>query len=59
MRLTAVGERLSELMNQPVKKLDESIGEAVEKAVAEMQDGDIVLLENVRFHKGEEKNDET
>ena len=58
MRLTAVGERLSELMNQPVKKLDESIGEAVEKAVAEMQDGDIVLLENVRFHKGEEKNDE-
>ena len=30
----------------------------VEKAVAEMQDGDIVLLENVRFHKGEEKNDE-
>ena len=58
MRLTAVGERLSELMNKPVKKLDESIGEAVEAAVAEMQDGDIVLLENVRFHKGEEKNDE-
>ncbi len=58
MRLTAVGERLSELMNKPVKKLDESIGEVVEAAVAEMQDGDIVLLENVRFHKGEEKNDE-
>lgn len=58
MRLTAVGERLSELMDKPVKKLDESIGEAVEAAVAEMQDGDIVLLENVRFHKGEEKNDE-
>ncbi|MGM9950593.1 MAG: phosphoglycerate kinase [Lysinibacillus sp.] len=58
MRLTAVGERLSELMNKPVKKLDESIGEAVEAAVAEMKDGDIVLLENVRFHKGEEKNDE-
>lgn len=58
MRLTAVGERLSQLMNRPVKKLDESIGEAVEQAVAEMQDGDIVLLENVRFHKGEEKNDE-
>jgi phosphoglycerate kinase len=58
MRLTVVGERLSELMDKPVKKLDESIGEAVEAAVAEMQDGDIVLLENVRFHKGEEKNDE-
>ncbi|WP_332648663.1 phosphoglycerate kinase [Lysinibacillus sp. 54212] len=58
MRLTAVGERLAQLMNHSVKKLDESIGEEVEAAVAQMQDGDIVLLENVRFHKGEEKNDE-
>ena len=58
MRLTAVGERLAELMNKPVTKLDESIGEAVLEAVNNMQDGDIVLLENVRFHKGEEKNDE-
>lgn len=58
MRLTAVGARLSELMGRPVKKLDESIGEAVETVVNEMAEGDIVLLENVRFHKGEEKNDE-
>lgn len=58
MRLTAAGERLAELMNKPVNKLDESIGEAVEAAIAEMNEGDIVLLENVRFHKGEEKNDE-
>ncbi|RUL47420.1 MULTISPECIES: phosphoglycerate kinase [Lysinibacillus] len=58
MRLTKVGERLAELMGQPVTKLDESIGEAVESTVAEMKDGDIVLLENVRFHKGESKNDE-
>lgn len=58
MRLTAVGERLAELMNKPVTKLDESIGEAVEAAVNNMQNGDILLLENVRFHKGEEKNDE-
>lgn len=57
MRLTAVGERLAELLNKPVKKLDESIGQAVEEAIAQMQEGDIVLLENVRFHKGEEKND--
>ncbi|MEK4701056.1 phosphoglycerate kinase [Solibacillus sp. FSL R7-0668] len=57
MRLTAVGTRLAELMNKPVTKLDESIGAAVEAAVNNMQDGDIVLLENVRFHKGEEKND--
>jgi phosphoglycerate kinase len=58
MRLTAAGERLAELMDKSVKKLDESIGEAVEAAVEAMQEGDIILLENVRFHKGEEKNDE-
>lgn len=58
MRLTAVGERLSKLINKPVKKLDDSVGAAVEKAVKEMKNGEIVLLENVRFHKGEEKNDE-
>nr|WP_195891700.1 phosphoglycerate kinase [Bacillus ndiopicus] len=57
MRLTAVGTRLAELIERPVTKLDESIGEAVEAAIAEMQEGDIILLENVRFHKGEEKND--
>lgn len=55
MRLTAVGIRLAELMGKPVTKLDESIGQAVEEAVANMQDGDILLLENVRFHAGEEK----
>ena len=39
MRLTAVGERLSDLMDKPVKKLDESIGSDVEAAVNNMQDG--------------------
>lgn len=58
MRLTQVGKHLSELMGKPVIKLDESIGSDVENTVATMQEGDIVLLENVRFHKGEEKNDE-
>ncbi|MDM5250132.1 phosphoglycerate kinase [Lysinibacillus sp. G4S2] len=57
MRLTAVGIRLAELMGKPVTKLDESIGEKVEEAVANMQNGDMILLENVRFHAGEEKND--
>lgn len=57
MRLTAVGTRLAQLIERPVTKLDESIGETVEAAIAKMQEGDIVLLENVRFHKGEEKND--
>ncbi|MFJ7731918.1 phosphoglycerate kinase [Lysinibacillus sp. NPDC097231] len=57
MRLTAVGIRLAEIMNKPVTKLDESIGKEVEEAVVNMQNGDILLLENVRFHAGEEKND--
>lgn len=57
MRLTAVGVRLAELIGKPVTKLNESIGKEVEKAVTTMQDGDILLLENVRFHAGEEKND--
>lgn len=58
MRLTAVGTRLSEILGQPITKLDESIGSVVEKTIGNMQEGEIVLLENVRFHKGEEKNDD-
>ncbi|MEK5037312.1 phosphoglycerate kinase [Sporosarcina sp. FSL K6-3457] len=57
MRLTAAGEKLAELIGKPVVKLDSSIGEEVEQAIAAMNNGDIVLLENVRFHAGEEKND--
>lgn len=56
-RLTPIGKRLSELINRPVKKLDDCIGPEVEEAVAEMAPGDIILLENLRFHKEEEKND--
>ncbi|KXH79271.1 phosphoglycerate kinase [Sporosarcina sp. HYO08] len=57
MRLTAAGEKLAELIGQPVKKLDESISAEVEEVISNMANGDIVLLENVRFHAGEEKND--
>lgn len=57
MRLTAAGEKLAELLGKPVTKLDTSIGEEVENAISNMKNGDIVLLENVRFHPGEEKND--
>lgn len=57
MRLTPAAVRLGELLGKPVKKLDESVGENVKAAIAEMNNGDIVVLENVRFHKGEEKND--
>lgn len=57
LRLDKVGEHLAELLGKPVKKLDECVGPEVEAAVAEMKDGDVVLLENVRFHPEEEKND--
>ncbi|PIC69078.1 phosphoglycerate kinase [Sporosarcina sp. P16b] len=57
MRMTPAGDKLSELLGKTVKKLDSSIGEEVEKAIAEMKDGDVILLENVRFNPGEEKND--
>lgn len=57
LRLAPVGKRLSELVGQSVKTLDDCIGPTVEQAVAAMQPGDIVLLENLRFHAGEEKGD--
>lgn len=57
MRLTAAGEKLAELTGKSVKKLDTSIGEEVKEAISNMEKGDIILLENVRFHAGEEAND--
>ncbi len=57
LRLTEVGKHLSELLGKPVRKMDDCIGPDVEAAVAEMKDGDVMLLENVRFYPQEEKND--
>ncbi|MFD1206786.1 phosphoglycerate kinase [Sporosarcina contaminans] len=57
LRLNAAAERLSELLGKDVRKLDSSIGEEVKNAIGAMGEGDIILLENVRFHPGEEKND--
>jgi phosphoglycerate kinase len=57
MRLTPVAKRLEELSRKRVLALPESIGPAVEKAVASAPAGTIVLLENVRFHRGETKGD--
>jgi phosphoglycerate kinase len=56
-RTTPLAQRLSELMHRPVRHLDDCVGPAVEAAVKAMHDGDIVMLENVRFHPGETKND--
>ncbi len=57
LRLDAVGKRLAELSGQRVVKLAESTGPAVESAVAAADSKSIVLLENVRFNKGETKGD--
>ena len=57
LRLTSVAARLSELLDRPVTKLDDCIGPDVERAVGQAQPGDVILLENLRFHAGEKKND--
>lgn len=58
LRLDPVARRLKELLKQDVKKVNDSIGEEVEKVVSNMQRGEVILLENLRFHPEEEKNDD-
>ena len=55
--LAPVARRLSELLKKDVKLAPDCVGPEVEKMTAELKPGDILLLENLRFHKGEEKND--
>ena len=57
LRLTAVGKRLGELLRTPVVKLDESTGPKAADGIAKTPPHATVLLENVRFHAGEEKED--
>lgn len=57
LRLDPVAKRLSDLINKEVIKTDEVYGEEVNKAIDQLQNGDILLIENVRFEAGEEKND--
>ncbi|MFC1808523.1 phosphoglycerate kinase [Candidatus Omnitrophota bacterium] len=56
--LKPVSEHLSKLLGKEVTQLDDCIGEKVQAAVDGMNDGDVILLENVRYYKGETKNDE-
>jgi 3-phosphoglycerate kinase len=58
LRMTPVGRRLEEMLYRPVKKLDSCIGPEVRKAVREMSPGEVILLENLRFHKEETENDQ-
>jgi phosphoglycerate kinase len=55
--LKAVAAEVARAIKRPVKFADDCIGEAAERVVATMKPGDIVCLENTRFHTGEEKND--
>lgn len=56
--LEPAAQRLSELLGQDVILADDCIGDGVKKAVADLGEGKVLLLENLRFHKGEEGNDE-
>ncbi len=57
LRLTPVAKRLSELLGKEVKKANEAFGENVKTEINVLAEGDVLLLENVRFYPGEEKND--
>ncbi len=56
--LRPVAQRLSELLGQPVAFAEDCVGEVAERAVAALQPGEVLLLENLRFHEGEEADDE-
>ncbi|HZT58384.1 MAG TPA: phosphoglycerate kinase [Pyrinomonadaceae bacterium] len=56
--LRPVAEHLSELLGKPVAFADDCVGEAAKEKVGQLKDGDVLLLENLRFHKEEEKNDD-
>jgi len=57
LRLTPVAERLSQLLGQEVVKCDDSIGDTVKQQVDALENGQVALLENLRFHSEEEAND--
>ncbi|UGB30291.1 phosphoglycerate kinase [Metabacillus sp. B2-18] len=57
LRLNAVAEKLQELSGKNVVKTDEAYGETVKAEIAKLEEGGLLLLENVRFYPGEEKND--
>ena len=58
LRMQPVADKLAELLGHPIKALPDCAGPEVEKEVTAMKPGDIIMLENVRFHPEEEKADE-
>jgi len=57
LRMNPIAKRLEELLGSKVIKLDDCIGEEVATAISKMVSGEVVMLENVRFHPEEEEND--
>ena len=57
LRLAIVGQRLSQILDQRVVVTRDCIGSEVEKAIEKLRNGDVLLLENIRFHPEEEEND--
>jgi triosephosphate isomerase len=57
LRMDPVAKRLSELLGKEVAKAPDCVGEEVKRMVSEMKEGDVLLLENVRFHPEEESKD--
>jgi phosphoglycerate kinase len=55
--LRPVSAKLAELLGRPVRFVEDCVGEAAERAAAELAPGEVALLENLRFHAGETKND--
>ena len=57
LRVRPVADRLSELMGQPIGYVGETVGPVAERAAADLENGECLLLENVRFNDGETRND--
>jgi phosphoglycerate kinase len=57
LSLRPVAARLATILGRPVAFSDDCVGEGTRRAVAELRDGEVLLLENLRFHAGEERND--
>jgi len=58
LSLEPVGARLAELLGKEVLLTDEAVGDGARKVVSDLRDGDVALLENLRFFAGEEANDD-
>ncbi|MDI6732694.1 MAG: phosphoglycerate kinase [Planctomycetota bacterium] len=56
LKVDNIARRLEEILKRPVKKMDDCIGETVEKSVSKMKEGEVILLENLRFYPEEEAN---